>query len=681
MELKWKKRIGTLILALCLIFSMTPVLADETGKIEVIFTDVTESDLTTLSGEAKIMVSVRGAEGNVSIAQMTLGFSGDLKYKSIQFLTGENNPPECFLYSPNTALANTEHEIMPSIISNDSLAFEEETDLFILTFEGEAGGSVTLNISDTDNTYCTVGGSDLTAQENGGITVSAASEANEGKEAVVKVIMDKVEDFAAGSTEDGYKGSGIELKITSEQTGGYTVYTVLNNTLVSQGGHRESESVPTFTVENTVLAGDTYTVELSGLGYVPYIVNGISFDEALEITNADFIPGDINSDKKVDASDKAECEKAVSDPEYAADLGNAADFNRDGSVDKYDLAVFDGIEDGQDTDDENEVPEKMEEPEVTGGNKKITVKWKKPDAEDITGYVIKYGTSRSDLNKTEEVNDSTADSEEITGLLIDTTYYVQIAAQNEAGTGEFSDIASARTDENSAGGGSGNGGGGGSGNGGGGSSSGGGGGSYTPSNPANPTENTNTEDTNENTNTEFTDLAGYDWAKDAIYELKEKGIINGMSETEFAPGDNIRRGDFILILTRMLDINNEFSENFADVPAGSYYYDAIGSARAAGIAAGDGVNFMPDNSITREDLITLSYRAFFEKGYIEETTDLTPLDAFSDKDLISDYAASPMASMVKAGIIEGSDGGVNPKGNATRAEVAVMCFRLFALMD
>ena len=56
------------------------------------------------------------------------------------------------------------------------------------------------------------------------------------------------------------------------------------------------------------------------------------------------------------------------------------------------------------------------------------------------------------------------------------------------------------------------------------------------------------------------------------------------------------------------------------------------------------------------------------------------LDAFADKDNISDYAAAPMASMVKAGFIQGSEGNVNPKGDATRAEVAVMCARLSELM-
>ena len=80
-------------------------------------------------------------------------------------------------------------------------------------------------------------------------------------------------------------------------------------------------------------------------------------------------------------------------------------------------------------------------------------------------------------------------------------------------------------------------------------------------------------------------------------------------------------------------------------------------------------------------MITLAYRAFFGKGYISETSDYTSLDAFGDKGEIADYAIAPMASMVSAGIIKGSNGNVNPNGNATRAEVAVMCARLVDLMN
>ena len=183
----------------------------------------------------------------------------------------------------------------------------------------------------------------------------------------------------------------------------------------------------------------------------------------------------------------------------------------------------------------------------------------------------------------------------------------------------------------------------------------------------------------EPTEDEFTDLANYSWAKDAIYELRDKGIINGTSKTTYSPANNIKRGDFILILARMLEITGG-TDNFADVPVGSYYYDAISAAKAAGIAKGDGDNFMPEATITRQDLITLAYRAFLEQGVIEASDNVSVLDEFSDKDLISGYAKEAMASMVAAGIIQGSDGGVNPLGNATRAEVAVMCARLLSLM-
>ena len=667
MNHKFTAGVGALALSVCAAFSawIMPVLGAE--NIDVIFTDVTDTDLTTLSGEAKIMVSVSGAQGNASIAQMALGFTGDLEYKSIQFLEGENNPPECFQYSPNAALVNSSNELMPSIISSSSIPFEEQTDLFILTFEGEAGDSVTLNIADLENTYCTVDGVDLMPAEDESITVTASSESNEGKTATLQLTMDRVTDFAAGGSS-GYNGSGIEVRITSEDTPGYTIYTILNNTLVSNGGHRESESIPTFTVENTVLADDTYTVEISGIGYIPYVRSGVTFDEVLEITNADFVPGDINADGVVDITDKEECEKAVADAEYAEGLAGAADFNRDGVVDRYDLVIFDDI-----TAPEG-APEKMDAPSVTGGSRRITVSWTAPEdnGEEITGYIIRYGTSEDDLDETEEITDASSTSETITGLSAGTRYYVSIAATNAAGTGEFSDTANARTDSESSPGGGGGGTGGG--NTGGGNTGGGGNPSITfPTATATPAPSSSDK--------VFTDLGNHEWAKDSIYRLKDAGIIGGVSETEYAPANNIKRGDFILILTRMLGIDDEFTENFADVPENSYYYDAIGSARAAGIATGDGENFMPENSITRQDLITLAYRAFLNAGYIEATEDFTSLDVFADRDSISDYAAAPMASMVQSGIIQGSDGNVNPLGSATRAEVAVMCARLLDLMQ
>lgn len=179
---------------------------------------------------------------------------------------------------------------------------------------------------------------------------------------------------------------------------------------------------------------------------------------------------------------------------------------------------------------------------------------------------------------------------------------------------------------------------------------------------------------------EFVDLGNHAWAKESIYLLKNNGVINGTSATTFSPANNIKRGDFILILVRMLGIDAEYTENFSDVPSDSYYADAIGKAKAAGIATGYEGKFRPEDSITRQDLITLAYRAFLAKGLITEATDTASLDSFADKAEITDYAVPAMSSMVKGGIIQGSDGKVNPKNNATRAEVAVMCARLWKLI-
>lgn len=658
MKHTWRARIGTLAIAACLAFSSMPAFAEGTKQINVTLTDVTATDAATQYGEAKIKVSILGADGNISAVQNAFTFEG-LDYKNVQFLKGENNPPECVWVSPDKAKANADRKFSVGIASPGGIAFGDNEEVYIITFSGEPGEKVTLNVA--DGTFCvTDGGSKITASADGMCEAAASAKENKSIDAVINLTMDKITGFNAAAE------TGITLKITSQTTKGYLITDILSNKAVQEGGHRESTDIPTFTVKNSVLAGDKYTVELYGAGYVTYKKTDVTFDKPLEITNADFVPGDVNDDGKVDADDKALAEKSKN-----GDYSEAADFDRNGKTDSADMKVFDGISD-------KTVPTKMTAPTVTGGSKKITVKWTKPTDESVTGYTIKYGTSKDKLTSTKEINKADTVNAEITGLSASTAYYLQIAAKNAAGTGEFSDIVNAKTDaENTQGGGGTGGGGGGGGSTGGGSIGGGGGGStggsgYTPSTPNNPTTPSSGET--------FTDLENHAWAKDAVYTLKNKGIISGISDTEFAPANNIKRGDFILILTRMLGVNNEFTENFADVPESAYYYQAIGSAKAAGIAQGSGENFMPENSITRQDLITLAYRAFLAKGYITETDDFTSLDAFADKGDISDYAKTSMASMVKAGIIQGSNGNVNPQGNATRAEVAVMCARLVELM-
>lgn len=650
------------IAALCTAFMIVASVAVSAAEsnIELVFEDVTSSDASTMSGEAKIKVSIKGAEGNIKIAQLGLIFDGDLKYSSIDMLINENNPDSgsATIY-PNAAEANATKKLNMSVISaKKPMTFADVQPICILTFSGETGKSVTVK-GDADKTYCSVGMNDKIALKDTSVTGTATASDTDVKSTVaqIKVVMDKVEGFLAKIESDDYQTSGVLVKITNEKRPSNVFYTYLNNVTISNGGNRDGDSsVPTFIIKQNVLADDTYTVEVSALGYVSYKTTGVKFDKTVEVTNTELVPGDVNGDGVVNADDKKLAEAAAAD---GGEYSEAADFNRDGKIDKFDLDIFKDIK--------GDVPEKMSAPSATSTTNSVTLKWKKPSDESVSGYTIRYGTDRNKLGNDTKIDSADTIEYTFSNLSADKTYYFEIAAVNAEGTGVYSDTVDIKTKAESKSdntGGTGGGGGGGI-----------GGNTNTNTGSTGTTGGQTAAD-----GKTFTDLSGYDWAEDAIYALKAKGIISGISETEFAPSNNIKRGDFILMLTRMLNIDTPFTENFEDVPTDSYYYNAIGKAKAAGIAQGSGTDFMPEQTITRQDLITLAYRAFLNKGYITEVSDLTALDVFNDKADISEYANAPMASMVAAGIIKGSDGKVNPLGNATRAETAVMCSRLVELM-
>lgn len=180
---------------------------------------------------------------------------------------------------------------------------------------------------------------------------------------------------------------------------------------------------------------------------------------------------------------------------------------------------------------------------------------------------------------------------------------------------------------------------------------------------------------------EFTDLAGYEWAADYIMPLASSGIIKGTSETTFAPGNNITRADFMVLLTRLLELTGNKTESFSDVPADAYFAQAVATAKEMGIAKGSDNMFSPYSSITREDMCVLVYRALTQMAYLPVIPKNNEFEGkYGDIADISDYAVEAMRELSANGIIAGSDGKVNPKGNATRAETAVIMYRIQQLI-
>lgn len=176
----------------------------------------------------------------------------------------------------------------------------------------------------------------------------------------------------------------------------------------------------------------------------------------------------------------------------------------------------------------------------------------------------------------------------------------------------------------------------------------------------------------------FSDIGQHSWARKAIEVMASKGVISGTSATTFNPSADITRADFILLLVKALGLSAKAQGNFADVSSSAYYAEALATAKALGITTGVGNNnFNPKGKITREDMMVLAAKAMNVAGKPLENALGSELNGYSDSAQISRYAFNDVAALIKAGIIKGSGNSINPKGTATRAEVAVIIYNLY----
>jgi hypothetical protein len=174
----------------------------------------------------------------------------------------------------------------------------------------------------------------------------------------------------------------------------------------------------------------------------------------------------------------------------------------------------------------------------------------------------------------------------------------------------------------------------------------------------------------------------YWWCTEAVDYLFKKGIVAGVGGRRYVPTVSISRGDFVLMLCRAFDLDTVGGDNFPDVPKDSYYYNAVATAKALGIAQGDGGFFRPNMPLSRQDAMTLIMRALdYVPDYGVPSGSASDLTGFSDRGEIAEYARDHVAALVRAGIILGSDGKINPRSNVTRAEMATILYRILTRGD
>ena len=173
----------------------------------------------------------------------------------------------------------------------------------------------------------------------------------------------------------------------------------------------------------------------------------------------------------------------------------------------------------------------------------------------------------------------------------------------------------------------------------------------------------------------FNDVDKDDWFYDSVRYANENGLMKGISNTEFAPENDITRAMFVTVLYRIENEPQTAAAAFIDIESGSYYEKAVAWASNNGIAFGISENqFAPDDNITREQMAAIIYRYATFKGYDITTSGSI---AYTDNGDISDYARDAVAWAAEKSVMSGmADGSFAPKANTTRAQAAAVFMRI-----
>ena len=178
----------------------------------------------------------------------------------------------------------------------------------------------------------------------------------------------------------------------------------------------------------------------------------------------------------------------------------------------------------------------------------------------------------------------------------------------------------------------------------------------------------------------FVDLRQDAWYYADVSAVIESGLMNGVSDTLFAPEAAVRRSELAAILYRLSGETSTASASFTDVPAGSWYEEFVAWASSAGVVNGfeDG-SFRPNVDISREQAVTMLYRYARYKGL--PCTQRQALTGFVDEGQVSGYAREAMEWAVAVGLIRGrGDQKIAPKDTILRCELCTILVRFQKLL-
>ena len=173
----------------------------------------------------------------------------------------------------------------------------------------------------------------------------------------------------------------------------------------------------------------------------------------------------------------------------------------------------------------------------------------------------------------------------------------------------------------------------------------------------------------------FSDVNDDDWFRTDVEYVSEKGLMQGTGNGVFSPSAQATRAMIVTILWRLEGSPTGSKAEFSDVNQNDYFYNAVAWAAVNDIVSGySSDKFAPNDSATREQLATIIYRYASFKKY--DMTELSVLDAYADKNSVSEYAVDAFKWAIANKIITGtSDDMLSPQDFVQRSQVAAILHR------
>ena len=176
----------------------------------------------------------------------------------------------------------------------------------------------------------------------------------------------------------------------------------------------------------------------------------------------------------------------------------------------------------------------------------------------------------------------------------------------------------------------------------------------------------------------YADVSANQWFYAAVQYVSENNLMNGVAENAFGPDIHTTRGMLVTILHRMEGEPQAGEHSFTDVAEDKYYADAVAWAAENDIVNGySDTVFAPEKAMSREEMAVVLYRYAQYKGW--DVSAQGDLSRYADSESVSAWSAEAMTWAVGAKVMDGMDGRLAPQGDALRSQTATVLMRVSTL--